>query len=161
MYFNSLSPHECIWYTVSICILPWRKLRHRDGTCLAHSHGGKWQTWGMDPDIWLQHSYSFFLSLFLGLHVWHVEVPRLGVEMEMLLPTNATAMPDPSCLWDKHLNPQSEARDQPRSSWILVGFLIHSPRTHILNIYIILPLHMWATLVPKQNPNMTELKTRI
>ena len=39
----------------------------------------------------------YFLSFFLGLHLWHMEVPRLGVESELQLPayTTATAMPDP------------------------------------------------------------------
>ena len=57
---------------------------------------------------------------FLGPHLWHVEIPRLGVESELKLPayTTATATPDPSCLCDLHhssqqrwiLNPLSEAR---------------------------------------------------
>ena len=34
---------------------------------------------------------------FLGLHLWHMEVPRLGAELELQLPayTTATATPDP------------------------------------------------------------------
>ena len=60
--------------------------------------------------------------VFLWQHPWHMEVPRLGVELELLLPAYATAtvMPDPSHVWDLHhssqkhhiLNPLSEARDQ-------------------------------------------------
>ena len=44
---------------------------------------------------------SFFVVVvvvvFLGLHLWHMEVPRLGVELELKpLPyATATAMPDP------------------------------------------------------------------
>ena len=40
--------------------------------------------------------YSFHL------HLWHMEVPRLGVELELqpLAYTTATATPDPSCLGD-------------------------------------------------------------
>ena len=36
-------------------------------------------------------------GVFLGLHLWHMEVPRLGVQLELQLPayTTATAMPDP------------------------------------------------------------------
>ena len=51
-----------------------------------------------------------------------MEVPRLGVQLELqlLAYTTATAMPDPSHIWDlRHslqqrwiLNPLSEARDQ-------------------------------------------------
>ena len=55
-----------------------------------------------------------------GLHMQHMEVPRLGVELEIQLPayTIATAMPDLSCICNLHhssgqrwiLNPLSEAR---------------------------------------------------
>ena len=40
----------------------------------------------------------FVLFSFLGLHLPHMEVPRLGVEWELQLPAYAsgTAMPDPS-----------------------------------------------------------------
>ena len=49
-------------------------------------------------------SFSFFLSffvvvvaVFLGPHLWHIEVPRPGVEVEQQLPpyTTATAMLNP------------------------------------------------------------------
>ena len=64
----------------------------------------------------------FFFFLLFGLHWWHMEVPRLGVESKLQLPasTTATAMPDLSRVYDLHhrsqqqqiLNPLSEARDQ-------------------------------------------------
>ena len=64
-------------------------------------------------------------SVLLGLHLPHVEVPRLGVQSELLLPvyTTATAMPDPSCVCNPHhssrqrwiLDPLIEARDQTRN----------------------------------------------
>ena len=66
------------------------------------------------------HVASFFLLL--GPHLQHLEVPRLGVELELPLPayTTAIATPDPSHIWNLHdssqqhqaLNPLSEARDQ-------------------------------------------------
>ena len=69
-----------------------------------------------------QESMSFFF--FLGPHLWHMEVPRLGVQSELQLPayTTATATPDMSricnlyhisgqCLILK-LKPLSEARDR-------------------------------------------------
>ena len=66
-------------------------------------------------------NFFFFSFVFLGLHLLHMEVPRLGVKSEMQLPayTTATAMPDPSCLCDLYhsswqcriLNPLSEAKD--------------------------------------------------
>ena len=41
--------------------------------------------------------FFFCLFVFLGLHRQHMEVPRLGVELELQLPacTTATATPDP------------------------------------------------------------------
>ena len=63
----------------------------------------------------------FFFFGFLGLHVRHVEIPRLGVELELQLPAYATvtAMQDPGHSFDLHHssqqcripNPLSEARD--------------------------------------------------
>ena len=62
-----------------------------------------------------------FFVFFLGLHLWYMEVPRLGVELELKLPAyaTATAMPDLSCVCDLYhsswqcriLNPLSEAND--------------------------------------------------
>ena len=68
-----------------------------------------------------QHFPSSF-SFFYWLHLWHMEVPRLGVEVELQPP--ATATQDPSHICDSHhgsrqcriLNPLSEARDQSTSS---------------------------------------------
>ena len=64
---------------------------------------------------------QFFFFAFSGLHLGHVEVPRLGVESELQMPayTTARAMPDLSHVCDLHhgslqhriLNPLSEARD--------------------------------------------------
>ena len=64
----------------------------------------------------------FFVFVCLGPHVWHMEIPRLGVESELQLPayTTATATRDRSHICDLHLssrqrqilNPLSKARDQ-------------------------------------------------
>ena len=45
-----------------------------------------------------------FIFDFLGLHLWHMEVPRLGVKSELQLPayTTATAMQDLSHVCDLH-----------------------------------------------------------
>ena len=75
--------------------------------------------------------FSFFF--FLGLHPWHMEVPRLGVKLELQLPAYATATVtwDPSHFCNLHhssrqrwiLNPLSEARDRTHIlmdiNWIL------------------------------------------
>ena len=64
----------------------------------------------------------YLFIVFSGLHLQHMEVPRLGVRLELLLPayTTATTTPDLSHVGDlqhssrQHqiLNPLSEARDQ-------------------------------------------------
>ena len=64
-----------------------------------------------------------FAFCFSGLHLWHMEVSRLGVELELqlLATATATAMPDPNRICDPHhslwpnarsFNPLSEAGDQ-------------------------------------------------
>ena len=57
---------------------------------------------------------------FLGRHLWHMEIPELGVRSELLAYTTAMATPDLSHIWDlscslqqcQILNSLSEARDQ-------------------------------------------------
>ena len=75
---------------------------------------------------------------FLKLHLWHMEVPRLGVKLELQLPayTTAIATQDPSHVCDLHhsswqrwiLTLLFEAWDQTYSSWILVGFVTSEPQ---------------------------------
>ena len=74
-----------------------------------------------------------YLFCFLGLHSWHVEVPRLRVESELQLPayTTVTAMSDLSHVCDLHyssqqcqiLNPLSKAWDRTRN--LMVPSQIH------------------------------------
>ena len=62
-----------------------------------------------------------FLGVFLGLHLQHMEVPRLGVELELQLMayTTATATQDLSLVYNLHhssrqcriVNPLGKARD--------------------------------------------------
>ena len=77
--------------------------------------------------------FYFLTFVFLGPHLQHMEVPRLGAESELLPPAyaTATATPDPSHVYDlrnsswQHwiLNPLSEARDRTRS--LMVPSRIH------------------------------------
>ena len=74
----------------------------------------------------------FIYFFFLGLHLRHMAVPRLGIESELQLPayTTATATRDPSPICDLHwgsrqrwiLNSLSEARDRTPilmdTSWV-------------------------------------------
>ena len=79
--------------------------------------------------------YIFCVCLFLGLHAWHMEIPRLGIELELQPPayTTATATRDPSRVCDLHhssrqrriLNPLTEARD--RTCVLMDTSQIHFP----------------------------------
>ena len=64
----------------------------------------------------------FFFFVFLGLHLWHMEVPRLGVKTELQLPayTTATETSDLSHVYNLHhsswqggiLSPRSKAKNR-------------------------------------------------
>ena len=84
----------------------------------------------------------FFLVVFCpfsGPHQQHIEVPRLGVQSELLLPAcaRATATPDPSSICDLHhssgqrwiLNPLSEIRDRTRKLMVPSRIRLHYAMT--------------------------------
>ena len=48
------------------------------------------------------HFIYLFIYLFLGPHLWHVEVPRLGVKLELQLQAYTIVTPDPSHICDLH-----------------------------------------------------------
>ena len=75
------------------------------------------------------------VCVFLGPHPLHMEVPRLGVESELQLPTYTTAiaMPDLSRICDLH-HSSWQRQILLVSLWILVGFATTEPRWE-------LPLH--------------------
>jgi len=82
------------------------------------------------------------LLFFLGPNLWHMEVPRWGVKSEPqpLAYATATATQDSSQVCDLYhssqqhriLNPLIEARIEPTSSWILVGFVTAEPQQELL-----------------------------
>ena len=85
-------------------------------------------------DLLLILSILFSLNFcFWGPHSWHMEVPRLGVELELQLPAYATATATqvPSCLCDLHhssrqwgyLSHWVRPGIEPVSSWLLVSFI--------------------------------------
>ena len=73
----------------------------------------------------LNNATFFFFFSFLGLRLWHMEVPRLGVQSELQLPayTTTTATWGLSHVFDLHhssrqcqiLNPRNKARDGTRN----------------------------------------------
>ena len=79
------------------------------------------------------------LFCFLGLHLGHMEFPRLGIELELqlLVYASATAMQDLSLICDlRHssqqcqiLNPLSEARDWTLNPMVSSWFLFHCATT--------------------------------
>ena len=79
----------------------------------------------------------FYFIVFLGPHLQHMEVSRLGVDLELQLPafTTATAKPDPNHACDSYRisrqcqipNPQSRAKDQTRVLMVL-GFITAEPQ---------------------------------
>ena len=82
--------------------------------------------------------FCFCFLLFLGLHPQHMEVLRLGVQLELQLLTyaRATATLGLSRICKLHhssrqcriLNPLSKARDRTRKLWFLVGFVSSAPQ---------------------------------
>ena len=96
-------------------------------------------------------SFFFFLCLFRA-HLWHMEVPRLGVqsELQLLAYTIATATQDQSCICDLHhssqqcqiLNPLSRTRDQTHvlvgTSWVRYHWaMIETPETVLITVELI------------------------
>ena len=99
-------------------------------------------------------SYLFFITIFFFFRAVPIayEIPRLGVESELQLPTyaTATATPDPSHVCDRHhsswqcqfVNPLAGARDQTRTLMdIMWGSLLLSHNGNSLFILFKSPLN--------------------
>ena len=84
--------------------------------------------WEVKYSIKRDRSLFFFFSVFLGPHPWHMEVPRLGVKLELQLP--ATTMWNPSRICDVLGSLTHWARPgiEPATSWSLVSFVSAAPR---------------------------------
>ena len=78
----------------------------------------------------------FFSFVFLGLHLWRMEVPRLGAELELQLLAYATAE-------NNARSPTQWARPgmEPASSWILVGFVSQHHNGNFSKV-VLAPVHL-------------------
>ena len=82
-------------------------------------------------------TFFFFSCLFLGSHMWHMEVPRRGVEMELSRQSTPQVQQHQSqasaaTCTIAHGNTRSlthwaKPGIEPASSWILVGFITAEP----------------------------------
>ena len=95
-------------------------------------------------------------NFFLRLHLWHVEVLRVGVEVELQLPgqATATAMQDPSCiynlchsLWQCWIpNPLSKGRDGTRVLMDASQIITAEPQRELLKC-LTTQIHKLQTIV--------------
>ena len=99
-------------------------------------------SWKRTSDfLFLFYLFIFFFA-FLGPYPWYMEVPRLGVELELQLSayTTAAAMCDLSCICDLHhssrqcriLNQWVRPGIKPKSSRILVRCVFAAPQQELL-----------------------------
>ena len=106
--------------------------------------------WGIIQFLyWFLKNFFFLSFFFLGLHLWHMEVPRLGIELELqlLVYAVATAMPDASIICDLCYSAYGSARPlthwvgpgiEPASSWMLVGFINTESLLELLEIFFLM-----------------------
>ena len=114
----SIHPLMGIWVVSSLWLL-WRMLL-RIRVCRYLLESLLWVLLGICPETQIC-LFVCFLFLSFAATLWHMEVPRLGVESKRQLLAYAAAMatPDASCFWDLHrslhqhriLSPLSKARD--------------------------------------------------
>ena len=73
-------------------------------------------------------SFYIFFSCFLGPHMWHMNISRLGVELELQLPAYTTAHGN-----TRSLTHWARPGIEPASSWILVRFFTSAPQQERLS----------------------------
>ena len=95
--------------------------------------------------------FLFFFHV-LGLYLWHMEIPRLGVESELHLPAYATAMWDTSQIFDlHHSSRQHRIPDhwvgpeiKPASSWILFRLVSAEPWLELPRFSLLIQLMLFV-----------------
>ena len=93
--------------------------------------------WFIFPLDFCEVLFHLFIYCLSGLHLQHMEVPRLAVKLELQLPcyTIATATWNPGRMYIWHHssqqcwipNPWARPGIEPASSWILVSFFSTEP----------------------------------
>ena len=100
-------------------------------------------------------TFFFFNYCILGPHLWYMEVPRLGVKLELQLPvyTTATATQDPSHVCSWHHTAHGNARSwthwmrpgiKSTTSQFLVGFHSTVPWQKLQQWY------SWTLIIPSR-----------
>jgi len=102
--------------------------------------------WLWNLDITLRSVYSFFFSpCFLGLHLWHMEVPRLGSNWSCSC--RPTPLLQQHQIWAKSVTYTTahgkagslthwvRPEIKPVSSWLLVRFISAEPRWELWSMY--------------------------
>ena len=106
---------------------------------------------------WTVHFYFvLFYLVSLRLYLQHMEVPRLGIKWELLLPvyTTATATQDPTCVCDLYhssrqcwsLTYWATPGIEPTSPWILVRFVTTEQGRNSWTVYFLRNLHCGSLL---------------
>ena len=113
---------------------------------------------------------DFFCFFLLGLHPRDMEVPKVGIEWKLQLPTYAaaTAMPDSSRVcnlhhssWQHHiLNPLSKARDQTHILRILVNLLPLSHNENSNNGFLDNVKNLTDNSSQSRSPNLAKLSIK-
>ena len=92
-------PERCTWFQSYNLYNIVQKMAKQIYAIVTHYHWGYWLEGSFTGDL-----VMFFVFVFLGPHLWHRKIPKLGVESEVQLPTytTATARQDLSCVCDLH-----------------------------------------------------------
>ena len=93
-----------------------------------------------------------FVFVFLGLHLRHMEAPRLGVKLELQLPAYSHSSAARSVTYatahgnTRSLTHQLRPGIEPATSWILVSFITAEPRPGLL-FYCFALLFHWSSSI--------------
>ena len=87
------------------------------------------RSWSLYPTAFGEVFFPFFF-FFLGTHLWHMEVPTLGVESE--LPAYTTAHGNAGSLTYR-----ARPGIEPASSWFLVRFISTEPQWELQHLWCV------------------------